>query len=668
MSSRGRPGGAHSPGPVRGAYVERDDPQLSTLDELGERFVAPAMRRLEARRGRWQRIPEQVEAHAVGLAEADDESLRARAAELAGELRERGYQDELVAQVFALVREQASRTLGKRHFDVQLMGGWVLLHGMVAEMETGEGKTLTATLAVCTAALAGVPVHVITVNDYLAQRDADALRPLYASLGLSVGVIVSGLDPQVRRAAYACDVTYCTNKEVAFDYLKDRIALGGRPSRLRLQLEELSGGAGRARRVIHRGLHYAIVDEADSVLVDEARTPLIISGAKGDTGEEEVYRTALGVARELEAGVDFSIDTREREIELLPAGCERVRELAEPRGGVFRGRRRREQFVKQALVALHLFHRDQHYLVKDDKVQIVDEYTGRLMPDRSWEHGLHQLIEVKEDVPVSGRQDTLARISYQRFFRRYQRVAGMTGTALEVSAELWAIYGLAVATIPTNRPCQRKLLPEQVLVGIEEKWERVVARIGELYTAGRPVLVGTRSVAASEHLSELLDAAGLPHVVLNARQDREEAEIVASAGEPGRITVATNMAGRGTDIALAPGVEKLGGLHVLATERHDARRIDRQLFGRCGRQGDPGTAEAIVSLEDELCHVYGGGVARWLAKIAGAAGARAGRFAGHLALAYSQATAGRLHSRMRRDLLKVDTQLDSMLAFSGRPE
>jgi preprotein translocase subunit SecA len=668
LTGRGRPRRAFAVGVVRGAYPEREDTQLSTLDELGETLVAPVLRRRRGRKSRWQRVPERVAAHAAGLAEADDESLRARAAQLGLELREWGYQDERVAQMFALVRELASRTLGKRHYDVQLIGGWVLLHGMVTEMETGEGKTLTATLAVCTAALAGVPVHVITVNDYLARRDAEMLTPLYAALGLSVGVVVSGMDPAARRAAYACDVTYCTNKEVAFDYLKDRIALRGHPSRLRLQLERLSGGGGRAERVIHRGLHFAIVDEADSILVDEARTPLIISSRKGDAAEEEIYRTALAVARELEVDVDFAIEGPEREIALTADGRERVRELGEPRGGVFRGRRRREEFVRQALVALHLFHRDQHYLVQDDQVQIVDEYTGRLMPDRSWEHGLHQLIEVKEDVSVTGRQDTLARISYQRFFRRYHRLAGMTGTAREVSAELWSVYGLAVATVPTNRPCGRELLGERVLATADEKWERVVTRIGELHGDGRPVLVGTRSVAASEHLSALLDAAGLSHVILNARQDREEAEIVARAGAPGRITVATNMAGRGTDIELAPGVAEIGGLHVLATERHDARRIDRQLFGRCGRQGDPGTAEAIVSLEDELCRVYGGAPARRLAGLVGAPDSRLGSWAGRFALGHSQRAAGRLHSRMRRDLLKLDAQLDSTLAFSGRPE
>jgi len=668
LTGRGRPGRALAVGVVRGAYPEREETRLSRLDELGETLVAPALRRRRGRKSRWQRVPERVAAHAAGLAEADDESLRARAAQLGLELREGGYQDERVAQMFALVRELASRTLGKRHYDVQLMGGWVLLHGMVAEMETGEGKTLTATLAGCTAALAGVPVHVITVNDYLARRDAEMLTPLYAVLGLSVGVIVSGMDPAARRAAYACDVTYCTNKEVAFDYLKDRIALRGHPSRLRLQLEKLSGGGGRAERLLHRGLHFAIVDEADSILVDEARTPLIISNRKGDAAEEEIYRTALEVARELEVDVDFAIEGPEREIQLTAGGRERVRELGEPRGGVFRGRRRREEFVRQALVALHLFHRDQHYLVQDDKVQIVDEYTGRLMPDRSWEHGLHQLIEVKEDVSVTGRQDTLARISYQRFFRRYHRLAGMTGTAREVSAELWSVYGLAVATIPTHRPCRRELSGERVLATADEKWELVVTRIEELHRDGRPVLVGTRSVAASEHLSALLDAAGLSHVVLNARQDREEAEIVARAGEPGRITVATNMAGRGTDVELAPGVAETGGLHVLATERHDARRIDRQLFGRCGRQGDPGTAEAIVSLEDELCRVYGGAPARRLAGWVGAPNSRLGSWAGRFALGHSQRAAGRLHSRMRRDLLKLDTQLDSTLAFSGRPE
>jgi preprotein translocase subunit SecA len=661
-------------GVVRGAYPEREDEQLSKLDELGARVVGAASRRARARLRRWRGIPELAAAHAKEFEAALDEGLLSAASELRKQLRERGFEDELVARSFALVRETAARAIGERHFDVQLIGGAVLLHGMVAEMETGEGKTLTATLPACTAALAGIPVHIVTVNDYLARRDAEWMGPIYKALGLSVGVIASGMQPAERRAAYACDVTYCTNKEVAFDYLKDRIVLKGRPSRLRLQIEELAGRsrAARGEALIHRGLHFAIVDEADSVLIDEARTPLIISDRRHDATEEEVYRTAVELARELEVDRDFEIDERERQIALLDAGCARLEEIAEPRGGIWTGRRRREELVRQALSALHLFQRDQQYLVKDDKVQIIDEYTGRTMQDRSWEYGLHQMIEVKEDVPVTGRQDTRARISYQRFFRRYLRLAGMTGTARETDGELWSVYRLPVVRIPTNRPLQRCDLGERVLPSADAKWRAVVARIGELHSVSRPVLVGTRSVKASETLSALLEEAGIPHRVLNARQDEEEAEIIARAGEPGRVTVATNMAGRGTDIRLAQGVAERGGLHVLATERHDARRIDRQLFGRCGRQGDPGSFEAMVSLEDELFQVCGDAVGRWLADLAGRRPARESpRIADALrgyALRRAQRTAGRLHSRMRRDLLKWDEQLESLLAFSGRRE
>jgi preprotein translocase subunit SecA len=482
------------------------------------------------------------------------------------------------------------------------------------------------------------------------------------------------MQPAERRAAYACDVTYCTNKEVAFDYLKDRIALKGRPSRLRLKIERLAGRAqsGRGDQLIHRGLHFAIVDEADSVLIDEARTPLIISDRRHDTTEEEIYRTAVDLARELELDRDFELDDRERQVTLLDDGCARLGELAEPHGGIWTGRRRREELVRQALSALHLFQRDQEYLVKDDKVQIIDEYTGRTMEDRSWEHGLHQMIEVKEDVPVTGRQDTRARISYQRFFRRYLRLAGMTGTAHEMAGEFWSVYRLPVVRIPTNRPLRRSDLGERVLRRADAKWRAIVARITELHGQGRPVLVGTRSVKASETLSSELEKARIPHQVLNARQDEEEAEVIAQAGERGRVTVATNMAGRGTDIRLASGIDALGGLHVLATERHDARRIDRQLFGRCGRQGDPGSFESIVSIEDELLEVHGGAVGKWLVNLADQlAGRTESRIAKRLrgyALRYAQRAAGRLYSRMRRDLLKHDEQLESLLAFSGRPD
>jgi preprotein translocase subunit SecA len=494
------------------------------------------------------------------------------------------------------------------------------------------------------------------------------MTPIYRMLGLSVGTVVTQMDPASKRAAYACDVTYCTNKQLVFDYLSDRITLGGRPGRTRLKIERLGGRTERTKGLLHRGLHFAIVDEADSVLVDEARTPLIISERSDDTLEQELYRTAVELARDLERDRDFAIDDREKRVDLREAGRSRLADLAEPLGGIWRGRLRREALVGQALVALHCYQRDQQYLVQEEKIAIIDEYTGRLMPDRSWEHGLHQMMEVKEEVPLTGRQDPRARISYQRFFRRYLRLAGMTGTAREVAGELSSVYRLPVVRIPTNRPVLRRFTGGRVLPTAEEKWRAVVERIETLHDAGRPILVGTRSVAASEHLSRLLEEAVLPHRVLNAREDREEADIIAKAGEAGRITIATNMAGRGTDICLAPEVAEWGGLHVIATERHEARRIDRQLFGRCGRQGDPGSFESIVSLEDELYETHADPLARVIAEAGSRRETRLGRSALELSLRRCQRAAERLHLRARKNLLERDTRLDSLLAFSGRPE
>ena len=648
-----------------GAYPERLERPPGALDRLATRLIGPLARWARERQVRAARLVPLVAQHGRALDGVSDRALREATQALRPALRRDGFSEDLVARVFALVREAAWRTLEQRHFDVQLIGGQVLLAGMVAEMDTGEGKTLTATLAASAAALAGIPVHIVTVNDYLASRDAAWMGPIYRALGLQVGTVVHGMAPPERRVAYGCDVTYCTNKELAFDYLRDRIVLRGRPSRLQLQLERLVSGEARAERLVLRGLHFAIVDEADSVLVDEGRTPLIIS-AHGSSAEQRLYETALGLADQLVPDADFTVDTVERSVRLTPEGLARLDELAAPLGGVWAGRLRREELARQALVARRLFHRDRHYLVRDHRVQIIDEYTGRLMPDRSWERGLHQLIEVKEGVAVTAPHETLARISYQRFFRRYLRLAGMTGTAREVAGELWAVYGLPVVRVPTNRPSRRMIQPERVYWSAEARWVAVVERVHALHAVGRPVLVGTRSVAASEELAARLAAAGLPHRVLNARQDVEEAQIIAEAGQPGRITVATNMAGRGTDIRLAPAVVGLGGLHVIATERHDAGRIDRQLFGRCGRQGDPGTAEALVSLEDDLVTSHGG-VWRRLVTPRGRSSSRPSRLAG-LAVRQAQRAAERAHGRMRRDLLRFDEQMDSTLAFSGPGE
>jgi preprotein translocase subunit SecA len=655
-------------GVPRGAYPERVEAHAGWLDRTATHLAGALAHRVQAWSRRWDRLLLPAASHGRALDGLGDREIREIGEDLRLRLRREGFQDDLVARSFALVREAARRTIGQRHYDVQLIGGWVLLCGMVAEMETGEGKTLTATLAASTAALAGIPVHIVTVNDYLAKRDAEWMGPVYRALGLTVGLITHGMTSEARRAAYACDVTYCTNKEVTFDYLRDRIALGGQPGRIHLQLERLYGQHARVRQLAHRGLCYAIVDEADSVLVDEARTPLIISSGDGDASERQVWEAALAIADRMEPASDFVIEERERAVRLTPGGEARLEDLARPLGGLWAGRHRREELVRQALTAQHLFVRDKHYLVRDGKVQIIDEFTGRVMADRSWEHGLHQLIEAKEACPVTSQKDPLARISYQRFFRRYLRLAGMTGTAREVAGELWSVYRLPVVRVPTNRPLIRQGHPGRMFPTAGLKWRAVLERIARLHGEGRPVLVGTRSVAASEHLSGLLTAAGLPHQVLNARQDSQEADIIARAGEPGRITVATNMAGRGTDIRLAPGVAQRGGLHVIATERHEAGRIDRQLFGRCGRQGDPGSYEVIVSLEDELVTVYAGRLWRWVGRLTSRPGRTLAPRIGRLVFRRAQRAAERLHSRVRRELLKSDEHLETALAFSGRGE
>jgi len=650
-------------------YPEREEVRLGFFDRMGIAVSGIIAQRIRPQASSFEWIVEQVNEQADTMKELKDDAILPLARSLGQRLRREGYTDELIARTFALVREVAGRNVGMRHFDVQLMGGLVLLKGMVAEMETGEGKTLTATLAASTSALAGTPVHIVTVNDYLATRDANWMRPVYEALGLTVGIIRHGLDPEARRAAYRCDITYCTNKEVAFDYLKDRIVLWDRPGQVRLQLEQLYRENSRAHKLLMRGLHFAIVDEADSVLIDEARTPLIISEEAKDFTEQAAYREAFNIARELAEAEDFHLMHSERSIELTDAGRLRIETFPwqETRGWITK--QQREELVRQALVALYMFSLDKQYLVRDGKVQIIDEYTGRVMPDRSWERGLHQLIEIKEACEMTTRKETQARISYQRFFRRYLRLAGMTGTAKEVAGELWSIYRVRVVTVPTNRPLRRTYLPERIYLTADEKWDAIVKTIQDAHRLGRPVLVGTRSVEASEHLSGLLKGVGLPHRVLNARQDKEEADIIAHAGEPACITIATNMAGRGTDILLAPGVADLGGLHVVASERHEAGRIDRQLFGRCGRQGDPGTCEALVSLEDELVTVYTGRLARRVAislltNPIGQAGTRIVR----ALFFWAQNRAERLHCRMRRDLLRADEQQGDRLAFAGRQE
>ncbi len=649
------------PGIATGSYPEREDVRESWLDRTTSAVFGALYQRFGPNhldRG----FLRQVARASEGLELLTTHELSEMASVLRRDLHRNGLRPDLVARAFAVIREVSGRTLGMRHFDVQLLGGWAMMRGKVAEMETGEGKTLTATLPAATAALAGIPVHIITVNDFLVARDAAWMKPLYDVLGLSVGTILEGMSPTDRRRAYGCSITYCTNKQVVFDYLKDRLLLQQENRALHLKIEALHRADPRVSRLMMRGLCFAVVDEADSVLVDEARTPLIISGGRGAGDEERVYRQALDAARRMLAGRDYLVSERERHVDLTDLGRAHAARLTNRYGGVWNAPGHRENIVRQALTALHLHLRDKHYIVDEGQVRIVDEYTGRVMADRSWERGLHQMVEAKEGLEISGRQETLARISYQRFFRRYLRLAGMTGTAREVAGELWAVYGLNTVRIPTNRPQARKIHGDLLYPTSRAKWQAIAEQVAELHKSGRPVLVGTRSVADSEHLSGLLNQAGILHSVLNARQNRTEAEIVAQAGQPGRVTVATNMAGRGTDIRLAPGVGEAGGLFVIASERHEAGRIDRQLFGRSGRQGDPGEGQAMVSLDDELVRSVFGSLLDRL---------RSGHLPGWLGrmlFSWAQRTTERRHSAIRKRLLHSDESLQDLLAFSGRGE
>jgi preprotein translocase subunit SecA len=661
-------------------YAERDERRSPWHDELAlalwHGWLRPVWRRLGGGARGARRVVDAARACESEFAACSDDALRAEAARLRGALRRSSFASAPSARLFALVREAAGRVLGQRHYDCQLQAGWYLLQGNLIEMATGEGKTFAATLPACAAALVGLPVHVVTVNDYLAARDAEAMAPLYAFFGLSCAAIVHELSRDQRRAVYAGDIVYCCNKELVFDYLRDRSALGDRASVLHRALTTAGGRTAPAQEPVLRGLVMAIVDEADSVFIDEARTPLILSAQVDAAGRGRIAAWALDVARHLRPGADYEPERALMRVRLTDTGRDRIEQLHESAAaaptedGLPETCTSREavEAVVQALAALHLYHRDRHYVVVDDKVQIVDESTGRSMPDRAWERGLHQAIESKEGLPLTGDRATIARITYQRFFRRYLRLAGMTGTGAEVAAEIGRVYGLAVVRVPLNRPSQARRRPPRCLPDADAKWQAVVERVRELaLDQGRPVLVGTRTVWASEQLAQRLRAAGIEHVVLNAKQDRAEAEVVALAGQPGRVTVATNMAGRGTDIVLGPGVAEGGGLQVILTEYHESGRIDRQLFGRAARQGDPGGGEAVVALDDEVFAVH----APWLvAPLARALGGRAAlpRWALELLRRTAQATAESRHRRMRSASLERDRRLAAMLAFSGRGE
>ena len=584
---------------------------------------------------RMQRRVEAINAMESDLQQLSDEALQAKTQAFRERLEAGETLDDLLEEAFAVVREAARRVLGMRHYDVQLIGGMVLHQGKIAEMATGEGKTLVATLPMYLNALAGEGAHLVTVNDYLAQRDADWMGRIYRFLGLTVGVVIPGMDSRAKRDAYGCDITYGTNNEFGFDYLRDNMAFS-------------------RDEQVQRGHAFAIVDEVDSILIDEARTPLIISGPARDNAE--LYHQINGLVPELEKQEveepaegeelaeedigDFTIDEKQKQVYLTERGHQRVEDLLEQTGLLDEQASLYDpsniavlHHLNAALRAHTLYHRDVDYIVRDNQIVIVDEFTGRTMPGRRWSEGLHQAIEAKEGVPIQKENQTLASITFQNYFRLYDKLAGMTGTADTEATEFQQIYGLEVVSIPTHRPSQRTDHGDLIYLTQAEKYDAIVADIRERHEKGQPVLVGTASIEVSEVLAKKLKENGIKHFVLNAKQHEKEAEIIAQAGRPGAVTIATNMAGRGTDIVLGGNVDaeimnlktpdeetktqlrsewekrhqrvlEAGGLHVIGTERHESRRVDNQLRGRSGRQGDPGSTRFFVSLEDSLMRIF----------------------------------------------------------------
>lgn len=587
------------PGILLGDYPEHravvDDPYAHLCMRASAALAAVGGWRMR----RYRRFLEAVRSCESARQAPAESRLEQQLAQLrAGFVRD-GFADRHVAQAFCVIRQVCARALGIELYDAQLTAARVMLDGRLAEMATGEGKTVAAGVCAATAALARVPVHVITANDYLVARDAQALRPLYRALGLTVGYVTRDSDEAARRDAYRCDVTYCTAKELVFDYLRDRLVRERLRTDLHLRAERLNIENSAPGATLLRGLCMAIVDEADSTLIDEARVPLILSEACASPAADH-YRRALELARALVPGEHFRLDRANRCADLTEPGRAALAHGAAALGGPWRNRREREEAVCTALAALHLYARDRHYLVQNGAISVIDETTGRAAPGRIWSQGLHQLVECKEGLQPASELVTVAQITYQRFFRRYLRLSGMSGTLSEAGGELCSVYGLQTVTVPLQRPCRRRLLPARMYPDADALWRAVVERVREVSRSGRPVLVGTDSVLESETLSQRLRDAGLPHAVLNARHDRREAEIVAQAGAPGQITVATNMAGRGTDIALAPESARRGGLHLVCCQHNTSRRIDRQLLGRCARRGDPGSAETLLALNKPL--------------------------------------------------------------------
>jgi preprotein translocase subunit SecA len=602
----------------------------------------------------------------IGL--SDDEMLET-SMKLRGKARGKWDLDDLLPEAFGLVSVAIQRVLGIRPFDVQLAGGAIMHFGGLVELATGEGKTVTASLPAFLNALTGKGVHVTTVNDYLAKRDAEWIGPVYQKLGLEVGCLQQKMDDALRVRMYRYDVTYGTAAEFGFDFLRDRLKVrGGQADTAPFWSPWLPGaGASKLDPRVQRELNYAIVDEADSIFIDEAKTPLIIANPTrlAEPEEQVVYTWADRLARTMQRDEHFLMNVRKDKIELTDGGRHLIRYSEPPTGKHAKAMDKLQEAVERALHAYHRFTRDHHYMISSEKkIVIIDEGTGRPMPDRHWRDGLHQAVEAKEQVPINMPSEHAAQITFQNFYRLYAKLGGMSGTLLPNFWELRKVYRLWTTWVPTNRPSKRVILPDQVYPTEEAKFDAVVEKTREMLTAGRPVLIGTRTVEASKKLSAKLTIAGVTHQVLNAEQNLDEAEIISRAGQPGAVTVATNMAGRGTDIKLGIGVAEAGGLHVIGTERHEAERIDRQLVGRAGRQGDPGTAQFMLSLEDQL--LEGLGLARWEElMIFGRRGGDRNWNAYAPLFRTAQRRIERRHYRQRLDLKNFDKQRQEMLKDIG---
>lgn len=599
----GAAGMAAKPGYMLNWYPEDlSPPPGKTLQFMSTIWCGAKARSLRFRA--FAKKARQIEAHAAQFREvsaaAQDRAIQA----LRADLRQDGITPAHTIKAFGMVKAAGRELFGFDLHDEQLFCGWALMAGMLPEMATGEGKSITAALAAIVAALAGYPVHVITTNDYLVARDAQSMQKLFDRFSVRSSYVTPDDSDEQRRSAYAQDVCYVSNKQVVFDYLRDRQTLGNRPGTLDSTLRAVLQPGSSVPLL--RGLCFAIVDEADSVLIDDAITPLVLSQqVDGNTDKASTEAlTAISLAHRLVLGEDFQMDSRVRSVSILERGEDSLSEAVRGLDGTWKNRRYRHELVRQALSALHLFHRDVDYLVRNGAVQLIDQSTGRVMPDRKLQHGLHQMLEVKERCELSGRSETLSSMSFQTFFRRYRHLCGMTGTAREASAELRRVYGLGVVPVPTHNPNRRTSCPARFANNAGAHEQLLLDAIVERHQTGQPILIGTRSLAQSERLSEVLSEKGLLHTVLNARQDEDEAAVVSRAGARGAITIATNIAGRGTDIPVSNSLRALGGLHVIVAELNDNARIDRQLIGRCARQGDPGSYQRILNLEDTMLQRY----------------------------------------------------------------